>query len=203
MNHVTSKLYSILSLPIVYHIFQKIMKGDQMRKKIITAELKEKNLNVLDIGCGLGTSLDYLNKPNYFGYDISDKYISYAKKKYKNIGTFYCKKFTERELKNLEKFDYVILMGILHHLSEIEIKNLMELIKKALKKDGKIVTLDPVFTKNQNIIAKFLISNDRGKNIKTKKNYLKLLGKYFKKTKSKIYHQNFIPYTWFTTICSN
>ena len=41
MNHVTSKLYSILSLPIVYHIFQKIMKGDQMRKKIITAELKE------------------------------------------------------------------------------------------------------------------------------------------------------------------
>ena len=35
-----------------------------------------------------------------------------------------------------------------------------------------------------------------------KKGYINLLKKHFKKIKNKVTHQFFIPYTWFTTICS-
>ena len=50
-------------------------------------------------------------------------------------------------------------------------------------------------------IAKNLIRNDRGKNVREEKEYIILLKNYFNNVKTKITHQTFIPYTWFTTIC--
>ena len=44
---------------------------------------------------------------------------------------------------------------------------------------------------------------DRGGNVKDKEGYLNLIKKYFKKVESKIYHQKFIPYTWFVMKCKN
>ena len=94
-------------------------------------------------------------------------------------------------------------MGILHHLKNDQILDLLKILKKTLKKKGSIITLDPIYMKNQNFFAKFLISHDRGKNIKTKKEYLKILKLFFKNSMSKTYNQSFIPYTWFTMNCKN
>jgi len=203
MTQKTNKLYTILSSPIIYSIFQRIMKGDKIRKKILTSNIKKKNPKVLDIGCGLGDSLEYLKNADYFGYDISREYINFAKKKYKSKGIFFCRNFTKKEIKKLPKFDYILLIGILHHLKNDQIFKLLQLTKKVLKKNGKLITLDPIFIKNQNFLAKFLISHDRGKNIKTKKEYLNLIKIFFKKNLSKTYNQTWIPYTWFTMSCQN
>ena len=81
MSQKTNKFYRILSYPIIYSIFQKLMKGDKIRKKILKTNVIKKNPIVLDIGCGLGDSLEYIDNPIYFGYDISQDYINYAKKK--------------------------------------------------------------------------------------------------------------------------
>lgn len=203
MSQKTNNLYKVLSSPVIYSIFQKLMKGDKIRKKILTSNIKKKNPKILDIGCGLGDSLEYIKNPLYFGYDISKEYIEYAKRKYKTKGIFVCRNFTQKEIKKLPKFDYILLIGIIHHLKDKQILNLLKLIKKTLKKDGRLITLDPIFSKNQNYLAKFLISHDRGKNIKTKKEYLKLLKFFFKNSISKTYNQTFIPYTWFTMNCKN
>ena len=64
-----------------------------------------------------------------------------------------------------------------------------------------LLTEDPIFVKNQNFIAKFLISRDRGMNVRTEGNYINLIKINFKKIKSKITHQFFIPYTWHSMIC--
>ena len=61
--------------------------------------------------------------------------------------------------------------------------------------------MDPTFIKNQNIIAKFLIKKDVGKNVRYKDDYLKLLRRHFKKIKCRTQKQTFIPYTWFDTQC--
>ena len=55
----------------------------KLEKKILKLNVKKKNPKILDIGCGLGDSLEYIENPIYFGYDISKTYIEYAKKKYK------------------------------------------------------------------------------------------------------------------------
>ena len=53
----------------------------------------------------------------------------------------------------------------------------------------------------QNILSKFIIKMDRGANVRSKKEYIFLIKKFFKKINSKIYHQKFIPYTWFVMNC--
>ena len=115
---------------------------------------------------------------------------------------FHAFRKNEREIKKLPKFDYVIFFGILHHLNDSEIKKLLNLCKKKMKKKSKLLTGDPVIIENQNIIARNLILRDRGKNVRKKKDYIRILKKYFKNVKPKITHQFFIPYTWFATVCS-
>ena len=123
--------------------------------------------------------------------------------KYEHKTKFFCKKFTSKDTKLLPKFDHILLLGVLHHLSDKEINKLIPNIKKVLKRKGNIITLDNIFTNNQNFIAKFLIQMDKGQNVRSKKGYLNILKNHFKKINSKIYHQKFIPYTWFVAICTN
>ena len=47
-----------------------------------------------------------------------------------------------------------------------------------MKKNSKLLTEDPILIKDQNFIAKFLISRDRGMNVRRKEEYI--LGNYFK-----------------------
>ena len=108
-----------------------------------------------------------------------------------------------KDLKKLPKFDYVLLLGILHHLNDDEIKELMLLIKKILKKNGNIITEDPILIQKQNPVAKLLVKMDRGNNVRKKEEYIKIIKAHFKKINSKIYHQQFIPYTWFCMNCKN
>ena len=74
-------------------------------------------------------------------------------------------------------------------------------LKRVLKKNGKLITCDPVFTKNQNFIANFLIKKDVGENVRYKDSYIKLLSRHFNKIKFKIKNQKLVPYTWFSTQC--
>ena len=179
------------------------MSGTSLRSSIIKKNIKKSNLKILDIGCGPAQILEHIPQCDYYGYDIDYRSIQYAKKKYhqKNYH-FYCKKFNKSELKKLPKFDFIIFFGILHHLSNKEVHEILKLCKKIMKKNSKLLTEDPILLENQNIVAKFLIKKDRGLNVRKKREYLGLLKKHFKKIKNKVIHQYFIPYTWFTTVCS-
>lgn len=203
MSQKTNKLYSLFSNTFFYSLSQKIMSGTSFRASIVRKYITRNNVNVLDIGCGPAEILNSLPRVNYFGYDISPIYINFAKKKYETSGSFYCKRFTNKEIKKLPKFDHVLLLGILHHLEDKEIKKLNSQIKKVLKKGGNIISVDPILEIKQNRIAKFIIKKDRGNNVRNKKGYLKNMKKSFKNIKSKIYHQSFIPYTWFVMISKN
>lgn len=202
MSQRNSKIYNLINSPLFYIFFQKIMSGTSFRKKIIIKNIKNSKVKVLDIGCGPAEVLNYIPNSVYYGYDIDPRSINYAKKKYKDKNHhFFCKKFGKSEIKKLPKIDYVILFGIVHHLNDEEVKNLFELCKKVMKKNAVLLTEDPILIKNQNPIARFLIKNDRGMNIREKSNYLKLVNVYFKNIRAKITHQFFVPYTWFSTIC--
>jgi len=202
MSQRKNSIYNLINNPLVYKIVQKVMSGTSFRANIIKNNIKKKNLKILDIGCGPAEILENISNCEYYGYDIDRRSISYAKKKYKDKKYhFFCKKFNKKEIKKLPKFDYVIFFGILHHLGNKEVYNLLNLCKKKMKKKSKLLTEDPVLVENQNFLAKHLILNDRGKNVRNKNGYTKLLKKHFREVKSKITHQNFIPYTWFSTIC--
>lgn len=195
-------IHNLINNPEVYKIIQFLMSGTSIEKKIIKKRISKKKIKVLDIGCGPANVLNYLPKCEYYGYDIDKRSINYAKKKYsKKNFHFFCKKFNKNELKSLPNFDLILLFGIMHHLNDKQVNSILNLCKKKMKKNSHLLTKDPILIENQNIIAKFLINNDRGLNVRNRRNYLRLIKKHFKNLQFKIIHQSFVPYTWFTTTC--
>lgn len=193
--------YKLLSNPLIYSLSQKIMSATSFREKIIKGLIKRKNSFILDIGCGPAEILHNLKKVHYYGFDVNKHYINFAKKKYKGRGIFRCTKFSAKKIDKKIKFDYVLLLGLLHHLDDKQSVFLVSEIKKVLKKNGTLLTLDNIYIKNQNIIAKKLIDLDRGKNVRSKYQYINILNKNFKHIKSRVYNQKFIPYTWYVAKC--
>ena len=92
----------ILKFPILYEISQKIFLADNFRKKILKELVKDKSLNILDIGCGPGNMIKYLNFNKYYGFDTDARYIEYAKKISKNV-IFFVKYFLCHLLKKLAR----------------------------------------------------------------------------------------------------
>ena len=86
---------------------------------------------------------------------------------------------------------------IIGHLDDDEVLNLFEIGKIALQDNGKMITIDPCFVQGQNIIAKYLISKDRGQNVRGINGYKSLAKAIFPKSKSHVKHRKWIPYTHF------
>ena len=80
---------------------------------------------------------------------------------------------------NMEKFDVALIFGFLHHLQDDEVVSLCEKIKSVLRPGGRLLSLDPVITDDQSLLAKMMIRFDRGRHIRTVPEYRSLVGSTF------------------------
>ena len=165
MNKILDYLRTLLEFPFVWNSFEKIIGGSRAKRKFVkNFIIPFEGASILDIGCGTGEIINYMPEDiNYVGFDLSNKYIDYAKNKHGNKGDFYCENITNN-ISSIQKntFDFVIALGIIHHLNDNDALILIEKAKNYLKPGGVFMTMDPVYVKNQSKISKFLIDNDRG-----------------------------------------
>lgn len=204
MSQITSGIRAVLSRPSVYSAFQYLLGAHAFWLKFVNITLKAKPTDViLDIGCGPADVLAYLpQSTQYWGYDISDEYIKNAQAKYGTRGHFVSKLLDEEDLRNLPKFDIVLLIGVLHHLDDDVAKQVVHLSHMALKDGGKLICIDPCFAPDQNPIARFLISKDRGQNVRVEASYAQLVERTFAITDIQVIHKAWIPYTHCYMICT-
>ena len=198
MAEKKKNIYKLLTNSYFYNFTQYILGATNFRKKFIYSLKIKKNSKILDIGSGTSTILNYLDKPIYYAYDINYSNIEYAKKRFGAKGNFKNKKFTKNEIKYLPKFDYIFLFGVIHHMHNDEVTKLLKILKRTLEYDGQICSIDGVYVKKQNFFAKYLLNKDRGKHVRTKSEYIRIVSKSFKFLKSKITHWKFFPYTYIT-----
>jgi ubiquinone/menaquinone biosynthesis C-methylase UbiE len=134
---------------------------------------------ILDIGCGPANVLSRLKNITYVGIDSNDRYISLAKKKYGTKGEFYY--LSAGVLPNFEneKFDRILFLGVLHHLSDDEIIQMIPKVKSLLTETGRVITHDPVRLEKQKRVSKILMDFDRGKYIRDQQNYVKFFEEQF------------------------
>jgi len=131
---------------------------------------------ILDIGCGTSEILDFLpTSVDYHGYDLSAKYISAAKNKYDSRGTWHCHSVMDMSLDHFGTFDIVMANGLFHHLDDKEAHQLAVIAFRALKPGGKFCSLDNCYINDQNPIARFLVSRDRGQNVREPEGYVALI----------------------------
>lgn len=113
-----------------------------------TLEIETYSKVVLDYGCGIGNFAEKVvdfNPKKIIAVDISEEAIKKAKKnidlKYKNI------EFKVDNCENLnldsDSFDIVYGGGILHHLN---LNKSLEELKRILRKNGKIIFVEPLAT---------------------------------------------------------
>ncbi len=203
MSQIESGVRAILSHPRVYNAFQSLMGARRGRRDFAEHFVRaQPGERVLDVGCGTAEILSYLPHVEYFGFDVSQQYIEAARSRFGERGRFFCQELTPVLLETLPKFDLVLTVGLLHHLDDAYAAALLRMIKDALRPGGRLISLDPVFELGQNPIARFIVSRDRGQNVRTAMAYRALAEHVFSDVHGVVRHQTWIPYTHWIMECT-
>ena len=156
--------------------------------------------SVLDVGCGPAAILDLLQDVKYIGLDHNPNYIATATRKYGSKGTFICDGVDQLNDYGLKTFDRIIILGVMHHLDDSQLIKLMTSLKNRLNHGGVLITFDVAFEDRQNLVAKLLAKNDRGKFVRTKEQYRKLIEISFKVQQADLRRDLLrVPYTHLIT----
>ena len=115
----------------------------------------DKNISILDAGCGTGGLLDFLYKKgfkNLSGFDISKEAIALSKKKFQdkeNVKLYLDDLGTQENLADL--FDVIVSNDTFYFFSLEENKNILNKFYKHLNPDGLVLLNLPVFTQFRGI----------------------------------------------------
>ncbi len=102
--------------------------------------------HVLDIGCGTGNYLKFLQTGGFKtdGIDSSETSIEMTKKTLGNNSNIICTNMFNFEIPK-EKYDLIISTSTIHHGTKNEVRNLINNIYKAIIENGKIFITVPDF----------------------------------------------------------
>jgi SAM-dependent methyltransferase len=198
-------LYSLLTLPSVYRLFDIFVRGDSRRIYISQYVRPVAGEKVLDIGCGPGDMLENLPAVDYLGFDINPRYVEAARKRFSNRGRFFCGDVGLTAIdREAGSFDLVLATGVLHHLDDDRAVSLFNLARKALKPGARLITFDGCYCAGQPKLARFVVSRDRGQYVRESDEYMRLAAQVFPQVKSFIHHDLLrIPYTHVILQCAN
>lgn len=197
MAEWTTGIYRLVGLPWFYKAFQELLGAEQGRKKLIQLLRPMPGSRVLDLGCGSATILEAMPADiHYVGIDRNPRHIESARQKYGGRGSFHAGSFSEAAFHADQKYDLIFALGLLHHLDDDEVEQLLKLVHSLLAPEGRFLTIDPVYISGQSRIAHFLIRNDSGRNVRSEESYSSLSKKVFTSVQSTILHNMLrVPYT--------
>ena len=198
-------LRSVLAAPQAYQIWWNAVGGPASAKVLVNEYIRPaEGSRILEIGCGPGMILRYLPKAEYVGFDLSSRYIKQAKKRYPEAN-FVCERVSHFSLRDSGAFDVVLALGVVHHLNDTEARQLFEIAYDALRSRGKLVTIDGVWTDDQSVATRWLLSKDRGEYIRKKEEYMYIASQVFENenlTASVRHDLLRIPYSHLILECS-
>lgn len=169
MAEVNSGLSSVLALARVYNSLQSLV-GDCHARDVFVREYVAPGAHesILDIGCGVGNRAPYFPGSSYFGFDPNERYIVTARKKFASCGTFLCATIdTVQERIRNRAFSLVLLVGVLHHMDDELARETIAFAHRNLPPGGRLVTMDACLDGEKRWLARFMITHDRGRNVRT------------------------------------
>jgi len=154
----------LLSRVWAYNLLQRLVGADRLRYRCIDQLDLSPGDTVLDVGCGPAYYFSRLPSPiRYFGFDTEPRYVRWAERRWGNSGaTFRLGAFDEEQAEIIPPVDAVLLLGILHHLSDAESSDLLRLAARSLSPSGRVVTVDTCFEPSQGRLSRWMAERDRG-----------------------------------------
>ena len=176
-----SGLQRWLTFPRLYDLFQDAIGGNALRRRFIRNHVRPKaGDKIVDIGCGPAQILPWLPPVEYLGLDVNPACIASAERRYAGEGTFLVG--DTRSLWDDPRFrdaDIVMGLGILHHLNDDEALHCLRFAHSALKPGGRFVCFEACWVSGQGFLSRYIMSKDRGQNIRTEQMYRQLVGSVF------------------------
>jgi len=203
MAQTTSGIRAVLSVPLVYETFQRVVGSPRVRRELVDNYVRPRpGLRVLDIGCGPGDLITYLPGVEYTGTDLSEAYIESARRRFGDRGRYFAGRVSSLDPETLGQFDVVIAKSLLHHIDEDEALHLFESASSVLAEGGRLVTLDAAYTPDMSRGSRFVVSRDRGQSILTPEGYVELAHRAFADVEIAVHHDLLrIPYTHVIMSC--
>jgi len=165
--HLTPRLYHNLVRP---RWFTKKYIHDHINTHFII-----ENKTVLDFGCGTGANSDICCSDHYCGIDLDMKRINFARKLYPNH-TF--KPFDGKSISmNDHAADIIMIVAVLHHVTNDQIKKFLNEFHRVLKPGGTIIAIEPYLCPKRKFNNWFMKKWDNGEYIRDMDDYLSLFDK--------------------------
>lgn len=189
----------ILGHPFVYRIFKLLIVPRGVLERLVREHyVVPDGGSVLDLGCGFGDYAPLLSKTaSYVGVDHNPHYIETAKKLHSGPNTrFFVADVNDSEVSECGPFDLVMISGVLHHLDDDAVRQLAQTVALLIKPGGQFVALEAVFDPDQRLVARLVVASDRGRFVRDRGGYLRLLQQSFGRVECTIIHDMLrIPYT--------
>lgn len=184
-------IYKWLAIGWVYGLFHCLIGGKKERKWLARNFWRcSGGEKVIDMGCGTGWALDYLpDSVNYIGFDISEEYIHKAREKVNKkarflVGTAH--EFIDNIESPLNMADLILCNGLLHHLDDEEALKVLMIAKNIMSPTGRLVCLEPTFLAYQTWLSRWIISKDRGGNVRSEREWKELISQVFDSSSTSI-----------------
>jgi len=196
MQERTTGAFSILSRPGAYSLLQRLLDGSKSLSLFVQDHLRpQPGDRILDIGCGTGEILDHLPEVEYVGIDINRRYIEAARERYGDRGEFHQIDVRDAQFPS-GSFNIVSAVALLHHLDDEGAASVFELGSGVITDSGRMGTVDPTFTHDQDRLARWVISKDRGACVRGPQDYADLAQPFFDRVEVVVREDMLrVPYT--------
>ena len=160
--------------PVLFIFIRGILENDfKAIRAVIRRELRPgRGLRSLDLGCGPGAFADVFLGDDYFGVDLNARYIEHARRNRK--GTFLVSDARKVDLP-AARFDQILIFGLLHHLSDDDVRAVLAEATRLLAPDGRILAIEDIPAISRlNLIGHLIHNVENGEHIRPAEEYRRL-----------------------------
>ncbi len=177
------RITSVLGHPTAYRIWQSPFVQAKLDPILRNNDLSQVR-RVLDVGCGPGTNAGIFQHVDYLGLDLNPLYIAQAKKRFGD--RFAVADVCTYEAPSDQKYDFILMNSLLHHIDTEHVHRILEQLKKQLTPDGHIHILDLVLPATTSV-ARTLARADRGDFPRPLEQWQEIFTKHFKSVRFEPY----------------
>lgn len=172
----------VLNIPMVWNLAQNIIGAKKWKDEMYPSVFEKRGGTILDFGCSSGNETAMFLDFDYSGIDINPQAIKAAQDKFKDYPNikFFALDIIKDGFKK-DFFDHVLFAGTAHHLTDAELKSIIDILINNLKSGGQLHFFDPIaIPKKDSWMTNFIIRSDQGKFVRTEEAYTGLFrnGKY-------------------------
>lgn len=160
--------------PVLFIFFRGLLENDfKAIRAVIRRELRiGQGLSTIDLGCGPGAFADLFNGDDYYGADINARYVEHARRTRK--GTF-----LEADARRVDlpdgRFHQVLIFGLLHHLSDEDVRAVLGEARRLLAPDGRMLVIEDIPAVSRlNLIGHLVHRAENGEYIRPPEEYRRL-----------------------------